>query len=323
MQAEQLHWLGIHAGASPGTGSGVSVTWWRDLTRTDVAELDLEAGFGPQPLVSETEFIAACRHAAEVSGLAQALLMPLDGVRAPRIWPSDTPLELEAHRSGVSFGPAALQRYLRGPGWGLWLTAEHLAGLGGRHYVRTVAPVVRVHERPTGLWLELTDSPWALSDEALDCLEAFLQPVLPTVEQIRAADPPETRQAEPQWTVTAADAYAEYTGPPIQFVWGPVDGVDVPINIHLGSPPSSEAAAALERAVHSWYSAGAAGWFPGGGLHDMRGPDWDGLTARWMVDMGHVDAGAALGSLGQRLAGWAHTWGIPIALARAGYEEPS
>ncbi|MBI4492109.1 MAG: hypothetical protein HY690_04890 [Chloroflexi bacterium] len=313
MKAGKLRRLGI--GVDRGDGRHASAIWWHDLSHPSVDEITFEATYDRGEIIPWAEFVALAQRVAEASGLANGLLVAagVHGLDA-------TYTDVEA--KGARFGPNALERYVRGPGWGLWLTACHLEGLGGRARVLREAPVHRIVERPTGLWLELTADPWDVPEEALARLASYLAPITPTVEQVHAVDPLGWPPPEEVEAVTEADAYADYAGPPLRFEWLLLDGDTVPINVHLAQQPAPEVAAALERAVLAWYNDGAQEAYGPGGFHDLRGPDWDELTVRWDVDMGPADYERGLDDLTRRLAGWSAKWKCPVAAVRLGMEEP-
>src|SRR5262249_43453199 len=169
-----------------------------------VADVSLLADFGYQPPLNEMEFVSLCIELAESSGLPQGLLSQADDP-----W-EVTIVERHALRQGVFMGPTALTRYVRGAGWGLWLTADLLGGLGGRNRVARDAPVERVIERPTGLWLELTPSPWDMPPQALARIESFLGPVLPSPAQIKDADSQPVFTPPVLMTLLPDDDYADY-----------------------------------------------------------------------------------------------------------------
>ena len=195
------------------------------------------------------------------------------------------------------------------------------------------APVARVVERPAGLWLELTGSPFDVPDEALERLEGFLAPILPTVEQVLEADGEVSRPVPAgagAGRATRADGYADYGGPPVALEWlWNEEGLDLTFNVHFASRPVGEAERAFLRAVRSWYDAGVRGRYrPRGALrgegvlHGRTEVDWDGDVARWRVDVGDSDGVAAVQELARRLGGWAAKWGCPITVLRVGREAP-
>jgi hypothetical protein len=151
------------------------------------------------------------------------------------------------------------------------------------------APVARVVERPAGLWLELTGSPFDVPDEALERLEGFLAPILPTVEQVLEADGEVSRPVPAgagAGRATRADGYADYGGPPVALEWlWNEEGLDLTFNVHFASRPVGEAERAFLRAVRSWYDAGVRGRYrPRGALRGeaccTAAPRWTG-TATW------------------------------------------
>jgi hypothetical protein len=151
--------------------------------------------------------------------------------------------------------------------------------------------------------------------------------------------PPELRPTPPENPPSEADAYADYNGPPLEYEWLPISGVDFDINVHLVSEPTDEQRAALERAVQSWYDFGVNEGWPGalsaesfvqnvltlgregqGHLHGLRGPIWQRRLARWRVDSGSAPADTAASDLAHRLAGWLATWRCPAVALRLGLE---
>jgi hypothetical protein len=120
-------------------------------------------------------------------------------------------------------------------------------------------------------------------------------------------------------TLLPVDDYADDSGAPVRCEWLPDrEGVDVTLYVHLSGAPSSDATAALERAVAAWYKAGLEGEFSVGVLHDLRGPYWDGPVAWWAVDLGSADDEEAIGNLARRLGGWSASWGCAIKMIRVG-----
>jgi len=282
-----------------------------------LVELQLVVEFGEEPPpLSAPEFVRAAREIVEAAGFSQALLAPFQaGLDV-------TYTAAERRVSPLWWGPGGIQRLARGAGWGLWLTEGHLAGLGGRERVVREAPVARAMARPAGVWLELTDSPWDVPVAALAALDAYLAPILPTREQMAAADPPENWPAVRANRPTERDEYRGYAGPAAPSVWLSSVELDVAIHVCLAREPSPVERAALERAVLAWYSAGVGGAFAdnGAGLHSLDGPEWDGRVATWSVDVGHAQLMRGIAELLRRLGAWAETWGCPIEQVRLGYE---
>lgn len=157
---------------------------------------------------------------------------------------------------------------------------------------------------------------------ALERLVTFLLPVLPTPERVTVAAAPTARTPGLAGAPPAADEYSDYHGPPISFTWLSVEGLDLPINVHLTHVPSEEAARALERTIAAWYWAGSRGAFSSGGFHSVDGPNWSDRVVRWSVDTGRTDVEAALAQLMRRLAGWSARFGCEIEAVQIGYEEP-
>jgi hypothetical protein len=82
----------------------------------------------------------------------------------------------------------ALARYVRGLGWGMWLGDLLVDRLGG-HEKLTEAPVRRVVERSSGVWLQLTDDPLApVPDEVMERVGALLKPITPSLADVIAID---------------------------------------------------------------------------------------------------------------------------------------
>jgi hypothetical protein len=293
----------------------------RGILHPAVVDLKIQANYRSGPPLDESQFIDLCLAAAEASGLAQGLMLER---RDPDRFAEQTPFERRFVLQPPDyrrFGPNALSRYVRGVGWGLWLTDGHLHGLGGRAKVEREAPVSRVVARSSGLWLEATPSPWDLTDEALKNLEAFLGPIFPTPEKLREADEPLDRPPSVLEMVQPADHYPDYHGPPVNFEGLTTEGPEA-INVHLSAVPTAEAREALERAIAGWYLTGVEGAYAPGGFHSIHGPEWDNLTARWVVDMGPAALQAALQDLTRRLAGWSEAWGCAIKQVYVGVEEP-
>jgi len=129
---------------------------------------------------------------------------------------------------------------------------------------------------------------------------------------------------------TANDEYANYQGPAVPYGWGEIEDVDVELVIDLARPPSSDEAAALERAIRAWDHAGVVVGFgtqlfgesPGylHGLYsgDQFGPRWTNTTLRWLEDFGSADAQIAADDLARRLAGWSRHWGVAITRLQFG-----
>jgi hypothetical protein len=313
MTEGKLEYLELNA--TPSDGDSRAWATWRQPAQFAVAESDFGVLFGNPPLTDVAAFLARCLDLAELSGLEQGLM--LSPGMPERLRMTLTPLEIKAR-----FGPNALRRYVRGVGWGLWLTAGHLAGLGGRERVLKEAPVHRLVERPSGLWLELTADPFeVVPEEALARLERFLAPIFPTVEQVLAADrwEPEPSVGE---AVTEADAYRDFAGPPVAHEWlRHVEEDMVGIHVQLEREPTPEVAAALERAVGTWHADWSVEDAEPGPLHDLLGPSWDEEGAHWNLDTGHADLEAALGDLMRRLAGWSARWECPVRVVRLGVED--
>lgn len=175
------------------------------------------------------------------------------------------------------------------------------------------APAALAFPRSGGVWLELTASPWDVPDAALDRLEAYLAPILPSLRRLRAADAPPLRRSA-GGVVTPADAYAGHRAARLAWEWtGRGDGDSVALTLRCAETPSPEAAAALDRAVAAWYDAGAAEAFPGGGFHYLSDIQWDGTVAHWWVDVGFAEVEPAVNDLARRLAGWSAAWSCPVA----------
>jgi hypothetical protein len=303
----------------------------RGVLHPDVAEIMFSVEFGDRPLLGVDEYVARCVELAEVSRLAQGLLLPWAPAR--RLAAGQTRVDELAMRARISIGPRALAQFSRGPGWGVWLTDGHVRGLGGRDALEH-APVARVVERLGGVWLELTESPFAIPDHALRALESFLAPILPTVDDLRAAD--QGTQVTQSTAVSVqppseSDAYAEYWGPLVPVTWraNPAGAPELVVNVDLHQPPSPDAAAALGRAAKSWCLAGAAGRYRparanvrSGGFRAISDVTWDGSTARWYVDPGSADVAVAVADLARRLGGWMAAWGQRIAAVRLGEDPP-
>ena len=353
--AGTLDLLSVQTERSRATGVRVSLAvmgftdpLWQGVVRV---YLDAEWGGGdsgptrtPPPAaeaaapLSEREFVDWCLAGAEASGTAQALLVPHE---PPRLVADQTEIErsllapLMARAGRHGFGPLALQRFARGAGWGLWLTEQHIAGLGGRDRVAREAPVARVLDRPAGVWLELTDSPWDAPDEALHRLEYFLAPIIPSADQVVAADPPALPPKRPP-RVTRADCYPSHAGDPVRPEWLPGRGSaedDLTLNVHLPRRPAAPAIRAFERLVEAWCADGAEGAFPSdratdepGGFHSRTDLEWEagssGVVARWSADVGgaDIDYARAIVELGRRLAGWTSKYGCPVEAFRVGRE---
>ncbi|MFN8526485.1 MAG: hypothetical protein U0821_25570 [Chloroflexota bacterium] len=221
-----------------------------------------------------------------------------------------------------SFGPNAFGRYVLGPAWGLWLTAEHIAGLGGIERIRPEAPVWRVDEHPGGVWLQLTEEPLALTEQAMARLEAYLAPLVPTVAQLRAIDPPDQFALPPpatagEPTVTEADHYHEYQGPGLSPEPGdpPPDGPDVVMYVRLGGEASADAREALDRLVAEWCLWTADCYGEEGACHRMGEVTWTSGWVRFEIRMGLPpveDFDALHRELGRRLAGWGAWWRLRI-----------
>lgn len=300
--------------------------FYERISGVPIVEISFATEFSERPPLTEAEFVDLSLAGAEASGFPQGLLVPARLVKgeAPRFFAGRTQLEYEMMPKVVDFGPRALEQFARGPGWALWLTGGLIEGLGGRERVIR-APVARVVERPSGLWLEATKSPWDFTEEKAAEIEAYLAPVLPTAEQVLAADAPQPSQVRPANHPTAEDEYRDYAGSPVRREWLPTASegdVDHTFNVHLAASPSGDGTSALERAVMAWYDAGVEEAFPPGGFHYIDGPAWDGAVARWFVDMGYADAGAAFSDLARRLGGWSVRWRCPIEVLRIGTEPP-
>lgn len=123
---------------------------------------------------------------------------------------------------------------------------------------------------------------------------------------------------------TAADDYADYSGPPLQYTAQPVDDVDFEILVRLARTPSLDEASSLERAIRAWDKKGmvdgfgtAMFWGGAGHLHGLKrdsqfGPRWTGESLRWLEDFGTADAKIAADDLARRLAGWSASDGVAI-----------
>lgn len=303
----------------------------------DVVEVRLSAVLGASPVFDEPEFVEHCVNLAEQAGLPQGLAAPY---QPPFLSAYETKQEaqifLQLAPLGIQrYSGQALERFARGTAWGLWLTEKHLNGLGGRERVRSDAPVARVLERPTGLWLELTASPWDISVSALDEFEQFLLPILPSAEQIRllsALEPVDTTVSEAGWFASTSEqpTSRRENELPVRVEWLTADEGDIVINVHLSQEPSPAALAALTRFVEGWYDAGASGRFPPadtpegetGSFHFLSDMERDGLVVRWWVDAGAADVEAAIRDLVQGLSRWAAQWESPITVVRIGQEPP-
>ena len=147
-----------------------------------------------QVLVTTGQFVELAIDACERSGLSQGLLLRDD---LPKHSAGTTPVEREARPNSIFFGPNALERYVRGPGWGLWLTTRHIDLLGGIERMKAEAPVLLVEPRGEGVWLQLTLDPWAVTEEALERFADYLKPLTPTVELLRLADSQPLYHPEP------------------------------------------------------------------------------------------------------------------------------
>jgi hypothetical protein len=285
-----------------------------------VSDIWFSAAFDENRPLTDKEFVRLSREIALGAGLANGILLRYEP-------PVRSAGSNEFESRGTQYGPKALGRFARHAGWGMWLTAGHLAGLGGKERMLREAPVARIEDHVNGLWMELTSSPWDVPDDALRRLEEFLDPILAkSREEVRAADPelikPERRMPE-YGLPTPQDKYSRYKGPPVEWRWLPETGEDeLVLNLHLREAPSKQGASALARAVLAWYNAGSDEAFEGGGFHDIGGPNWDGPVVRWNVDLGFADAESAVTDLARRLGGWAAKWQGSVESLRLGIEEP-
>jgi len=277
------------------------------------------AAFHGVPFLPTDKFVSLAIDGCQQSGFPQGLLQP---DLPPLISAHRTSIESDANLQRIYFGPRAREAYLRGPGWGMWITERHIQTLGGRLRVRAEAPVDLIVERPPGMWLQLTPDPFNVTEAQLERLGSYIQPLIPSIEQIRDADLPPTTKLEQAIVVDEHDRYDDYVGPPLRIEVRPFPEDSVPINIHFEqslTPPQSDA---LLRTVRLWYLDGLAQRFGDGPFHDMIGPNWQGETARWAVDIGFADPESALQELARRLAGWAALHGARVRDVTVGMEEP-
>jgi hypothetical protein len=291
-----------------GADSWLGLSWERGVRgRQELGAIDVGASLNGVPPLSLADFVAFCVDLGETSGLTFGALTR-DGMGFPQA------VNEQAFMRGIPVGPTAYARYVCRPGWGLWLTDGHLAALGGRAAVRDQAPVHRVLERPAGLWLEPTPSPWEVPPEAVARLVAYLAPLTPSLEQIQAADPAPVdaeEEAENDEPLTAADDYRDYAGALPDYERLEAGYEDDPLNVHLGQPPSAEAFAALRRCVDAWDAATRS-------YSEREGPTVDGLAYRWTGELDWGDTTEE--ELLRRLAGWSAAWSCPIEVVRLGFE---
>jgi hypothetical protein len=212
-------------------------------------------------------------------------------------------------------GPEFAQ-FVTGEAWALWLTGRLLEGLGGTDRVKREAPVELVIERQTGLWLQLTDDPFApVSDAVFQRLALYLAPITPTVEQLKATGSP---PAGPSIELTPDDEYAGTLRAPVPIRWvAPNPSEIVPIQVVLQTRPRRAQANALERALLAWHRNWSSP-VQHAPLHDLEGPVWSGARAIWELDAGMADVEQPLHDLARRLAGWAAQWDLDVQEVRLG-----
>jgi hypothetical protein len=176
--------IGISARRNPERGGdNMGAVIRVGFPRADVLDVSFYATFTMEPLISADFFVEHSRHLAELVRHGQGLLLPLV---PPSLFATDTPLELEPER--VTFGPAALERYVRGVGWGMWLSIPLVEVLQEAGRVLAQAPVFRVIETSTGTWLQLTADPWDIPSDRIQALGDFLSPIMPTGNSVRSLD---------------------------------------------------------------------------------------------------------------------------------------
>lgn len=329
----QVAWDSRVAQVASGSLDGITLCWKRpgndpwDLvvslegTTRDTTTVTLEQSLEAPP-ADPVWFVKLCVQAAITSKVAQGQLTPIvNSVDQGALYGK---FELLALEHGVRWGPQAFKSYVRGLGWGMWLTAEHIAALGGVVSIRERAPVSRVEEHASGVWLELTDSPWEMPDLLLDRLEAFLLPIIPDARNIaRAAAKREVSKGRAASKLTtignSENVHEPFGAAPPRIEWLQTPGSDIVINIHLAQTLTSQQAESLLEVVANWYADGLVGRF-GPGFHSILGPTWDGTIVRWSVDVGFAAVNHAIEDLATRLGAWVPGTGVRIEAVRIGLE---
>jgi hypothetical protein len=147
-----------------------------------LAALRLGATFNAGYFLKPDRFIELSQSLAMASGLPVGILSSpaLPG----ELYSTTTQLEQDLHAGGVRFEASLRERYLPGLAWAVWITAGHIAALGGRERIVESAPVARVLQFETGLWLQLTEDPWSISACELNRFAQFVQPIMPSLADL-------------------------------------------------------------------------------------------------------------------------------------------
>ena len=224
--------LGVQADTRQVPNERVLAAWVARSERPDVGNVDLYVTFGPTEFMSLQEYIALVRKACGSFGCPQAFIHALGQDLPPFRYP---PVQMQARQQKVFFGPLALEAYIEAYGWGVYLTSQHVDKLGGVEKLMQEAPVQNVQQWEAGHFLQLTEDPWRVTAQDLSRLDRYLTPLIPTVEQLRQADPSGHR------------ARQTVGGPALRYTWGQIEGVDVDISVELEQSPNPDAGAALEQ----------------------------------------------------------------------------
>lgn len=201
----------------------------------DVVTLDLSARHTDATTLNVNELVTLFRYLASNVGLSVGYV--ISSAMPARFRRTVTELEQQAHEKGARFGESARQKYVPSIGWAVWLTQGHIRALGGSERISAVAPVRKVYRERTGVWLELSESPWRITEEDLYSLETYLAPVIPSIgDLVDAQHNPAHGSLEPGAFVMRIDSVLAFQGTQVIGEWlegalpGPGELVYVALN---------------------------------------------------------------------------------------------
>lgn len=282
-------------------------------------QMNFECDRGNDDPFTPTDFTNWMVRIAEASGMSQGSLHPghthSDGAGDP-LYAVDWESMSEVF---VNYNESSWRHFTRGAAWGLWLTAEHITGLGGLARVRSEAPVWRVEPRGDGVWLQLTEFPNPDFVEHMSALRAYLQPIVPTIDDLIAHGGQLENPAEPPET-SEADHYVGFDGRAVKVIGWKNVREEMELTVVHAVELDNAQRSAIERCVVAWVESGTAGAFGKGSFHGWTSGEWDGGGYYVPVDSGaqEVNWKQAINDLARRLGGCANEWAIGALTLRLG-----